>query len=67
MFAAVKIILPLVIACGSLTVVIMESTHPGFVACFCVAFAVGAIAGEVVRARRQRIVRSVPRRKPLRT
>ena len=66
MFAAVKIILPLVFACGSLIAVIVESAHPGFVACFCVAFAVGAIAGEVVRSRSRRIVRSLPRRRPLR-
>jgi hypothetical protein len=61
MFAAVKIILALVIACGSLIAVIVESTHPGFVTCFCVAFAVGAIVGEVVRARRRRSVRSLGR------
>ena len=57
MFAAVKIGLAFLIACGSLIAVIVESAHPGFVACFCVAFAVGAIAGEVVRGRRRRIVR----------
>jgi hypothetical protein len=62
MFAAVKIVLGLVIACGSLIAVFVESTHPGFVACFCVAFAVGAIAGEIVRARRRRSVRSLARR-----
>ena len=61
MFAAVKIILALVIACGSLIAVIVESSHPGFVTCLCVAFAVGAIAGEVVRARRRRSVRSLGR------
>lgn len=53
MFAAVKLILALVIACGSLIAVIVESTHPGFVTCFVVAFAVGAVAGEVVRLRRR--------------
>jgi hypothetical protein len=62
MFAAVKVILGLVIACGSLIAVFMESTHPGFVACFCVAFAVGAIAGEIVKARRRRSVRWLTRR-----
>jgi hypothetical protein len=61
MFAAVKIVLAFVIACGSLIAVIVESTHPGFVTCFCVSFAVGAIAGEVVRARRRRSVRSLGR------
>ena len=62
MFAAVKIILALVIACGSLIALIVESTHPGFVSCFCLAFAVGAIASEVVRARRRRSVRWLSRR-----
>ena len=63
MFAGVKIILALVIACGSLIAVIVESTHPGFVTCFCVAFAAGAIAGEIVRFRRRRSVR--PKIRPL--
>jgi hypothetical protein len=61
MFAAVKIILGLVIACGSLLAVIVESTHPGFVTCFCVSFAIGAIVSEMVRAYRRRSVRSRPR------
>jgi hypothetical protein len=62
MFAAVKIIFALVITCGSLVAALVESTHPQFVACFYVAFAVGAIAAEVVRARRQRTVRWLTRR-----
>lgn len=61
MFAAVKIILAVVIACGSLIAAIVESTHPGFVTCFWVAFAVGALAAEVWRARRQRTVRTPAR------
>ena len=68
MFAAVKMIFALVIAWGSLIAVVVESTHPGFVTCFCVAFAVGAIAGEVVRFRRRRTIRpkirSLPGRAP---
>jgi hypothetical protein len=63
MFAAVKIVLAFVIACGSLIAVIVESTHPGFVICFCVAFAVGVIAGELVRFRRRWTVR--PKIRPL--
>jgi hypothetical protein len=63
MFAAVKTIVALVVACGSLTAVVVESTHPGFVTCFCVAFAAGAIAGEVVRFRRRRTIR--PKIRPL--
>jgi len=62
MFAAVKIIVALVVACGSVIAVVAESTHPGFVTCFCVAFAVGVIAGEVVKARRRRAVRWPGRR-----
>jgi hypothetical protein len=63
MFAAVKIGLAFLIACGSLIAVIVESTHPGFVACFCGAFAVGAIASELVRLRRRWTVR--PKIRPL--
>jgi hypothetical protein len=63
MYAGIKIILALVIAGGSLIAVIVESAHPGFVTCFCVAFAVGAIAGEVVRFRRGRTLR--PKIRPL--
>jgi len=61
MFAAVKIILPILIALGSVIAVIVESTHPGFVTCLCVAFAAGAIAGEIMRARRRRSVRWLAR------
>lgn len=64
MFAAVRIVLVLVIACGSLTAVLVESTHPGFVTCFCVAFTVGALAGEVVRFRRRQSIRPKIRRLP---
>jgi hypothetical protein len=62
MFAAVKIIVAFLVACGSVIAVIVESTHPGFVTCLCVAFAVGVIAGEVVKARRRRAVRWLGRR-----
>jgi hypothetical protein len=61
MFAAVKIVSGLLIG-GSLIAAFVESTHPGFVACFCLAFGVGAIAGEIVRARSRRSVRSMARR-----
>ncbi|MDB6107603.1 MAG: hypothetical protein JWO52_7602 [Gammaproteobacteria bacterium] len=66
MFAGVKIVLALVIAGGSLIAVIVESAHPGFVTCFCVAFVVGAIAGEVVRSYRRRTARPKIRRLPSR-
>jgi hypothetical protein len=62
MFAAVKIVVALVVACGSVIAVVMESTHPRFVICLCAAFAVGLIAGEVVKARRRRAVRWLGRR-----
>jgi len=62
MFATVKIIIALVIACGSAMAVFVESTHPGFVTCFCIAFAVGEIAGEVVRFSCRRRVRWLARR-----
>ena len=61
MFAAVKIILPILIALGSMIALIVESTHPGFVTCLCVAFAAGVIAGEIMRARRRRSVRWLAR------
>ena len=61
MFAAVKIILPILIALGSVIAVIVESTHPRFVTLLCVAFAAGAIAGEIVRAHRRRSVRWLAR------
>lgn len=61
MFAAAKIVFALLIAGGSMIAAILESTHPAFVACFCMAFAVGAIAAEAARARRRRMVRSLAR------
>ena len=62
MFAAVKILLALVVGCGSMIALIVESTHPRFVACIFVAFAVGVIIGESVRARRNQTVRYLARR-----
>jgi hypothetical protein len=59
MYAAAKIILPLLIACGSL-IAAMESTRPGFIACLGAAFAVGAIAYEILRGRRRRAIRYSP-------
>jgi hypothetical protein len=62
MLAAVKMIVAAGIAVGTLIASIMEAAHPLLVACFWVAFAVGALAAEAVRARRQRSIRSLPRR-----
>ena len=61
MFAAVKFILALGIACGTLIATIAEAAHPLLVACFWVAFACGAIAAEGVRAHRKRTIRSLAR------
>ena len=61
MFAAVKVILAVGIACGTLIATIAQATHPELVACFWVAFACGAIAAEGVRAHRQRSIRSLGR------
>ncbi|HWM64971.1 MAG: hypothetical protein QOI59_336 [Gammaproteobacteria bacterium] len=57
MLAAVKIILAAVLACGTLIASFLETTHPQWVACFWVAFAVGVIAAEAMRARRRRSIR----------
>lgn len=62
MFAALKIVGVLVIACGSAIAAIVESTHPAFCACFCMACALGAIAAEALRVRRRRSVRWSARR-----
>ena len=62
MFAAVKVIVAAVIACGTLIVSIVEAAHPQYVACFWVAFAFGAIAAEAVRARRRRSIRWLARK-----
>ncbi len=62
MFAAVKMIVAAAIACGTLIASFVEAAHPRFVACFWVAFAVGAIVAEVVRARRRRSIRSLGRK-----
>jgi hypothetical protein len=62
MFAAVKMIVAAGIACGTLIVSIIEAAHPQYVACFWLAFAVGAIASEVVSARRRRSIRWLARK-----
>jgi len=60
LYAAVKLILPVVIACGSLIAAIIESAHRGLILCICGGFVVGTVAGELVRRQRRDVVRSAP-------
>ena len=62
MFAAAKIIVVAGVACGTLVASIVETPYPRFAACFWVAFTLGAIAAELIRARRQRSVRWLARK-----
>jgi hypothetical protein len=62
MFAAVKVIIATAVACGTLIASIVETPYPRFAACFWVAFTVGAIGAELLRARRQRSVRLLARK-----
>ena len=57
MFAAVKVIVAIGIACGALVASIVETPYPRFAVCFWLAFGLGAIAAEWLRARRRRSVR----------
>ena len=57
MFAAVKVIVAIGIAFGTMVASIVETPYPRFASCFWVAFGLGAVAAEWVRARRRRSVR----------
>ena len=57
MFAAVKVIVAIGIACGTLVASIVGTPYPRFAVCFWLAFALGALASEWLRARRRRSVR----------
>jgi hydroxyethylthiazole kinase-like sugar kinase family protein len=57
MFAAFKVIIAAGVACGTLIASIVEIPYPRFAACFWAAFTLGAIAAELIRARRQRSIR----------
>jgi hypothetical protein len=61
MLASDKIIVGLVVMGAFWIAALVESAYPGFLACFGAAFVVGAIAAEVVRARRRRTIRSMVR------
>ena len=60
MYAAAKLIIGIVIACGSLIAAIVESEHHAFSVCLCSGFVLGAGIGEVVRRRLSQVVRSAP-------
>ncbi len=60
MYAAARLILPVVIVCGLLIAAILESTHRGFILCIGAGFVIGAIIGEAARHRRGQMVRSAP-------
>ena len=59
MFAAFKVAVAFMVACGSIIAAIAESRHPLLFGCLCLAFTAGAAAAEVVRARRNSSVRSI--------
>jgi hypothetical protein len=63
MFAAVKLIVVLGIACGTLVASIVETPYPRFAVIFWIAFGLGIYVAECLRARRQRSVRYL--RKPM--
>jgi hypothetical protein len=62
MFAAVKFIVAAGLAGVTLIASIVETPYPRFVACFWLAFTLGAIAAELIRARRQRSIRWLARK-----
>lgn len=59
MFAAFKVVAAVVIACASVIAAIVESAHPTLFCCLFVAFILGAIAAEGLRAYRRRTIRSL--------
>jgi hypothetical protein len=62
MFAAVKAIVAIGIAFATMVASIVETPYPRFVTCFWVAFGIGVIAAEWMRARRHRSVRYLTRK-----
>jgi hypothetical protein len=52
MFAAIKLILAIGIASGTMIASIVETPYPRFASCFWVAFLLGALMAERTRARR---------------
>lgn len=62
MFAAVKVIVAIAIASGTMIASIVETPYPRFAFCFWVAFGFGVYVAEWTRSRRQRRVRSLSNR-----
>jgi hypothetical protein len=61
-FAALKIVLSLLVARASVVAAVFESAHPLLFGCLCGAFAVGIFGSEVYRWFRNNSVRSsIPR------
>lgn len=58
MFAAFKVIGTFLVACLSVAAAIVESGHPVLFGCACVAFVIGIVGAEALRAYRNRTVRS---------
>jgi hypothetical protein len=67
MFAAVKVIIAIGIAFATMIASIVETPYPRFATCFWVAFGIGVIAAEWMRARRLRSVRYLTRKAQERT
>ena len=58
MFAALKVVGSFLLACMSIVAAIWESGHPVLFGCACAAFVIGIVGAEILRAHRNRIVRS---------
>ena len=61
MFAAYKVIAAFLLACASVAAAIIESGYPLLLGCAGVAFVVGIVGAEALRAYRNRKVRSALR------
>jgi uncharacterized membrane protein YjjB (DUF3815 family) len=57
-FAALKVIATILLACASIAVAICESGHPLLFGVACAAFVVGIVGAEIFRVYRNRSVRS---------
>jgi hypothetical protein len=60
-FAALKVIGTLLLAGVSIVAAIWESAHPLLFSCACAAFVIGIVGAEILRAHRNRTVRSALR------
>jgi hypothetical protein len=57
-FAAFKVTVTFLLACASVVAAIVESGHPLLFGCSCGAFVAGIFGAEILRAYRNRAVRS---------